>query len=160
MSLQRPLNPAEIAALPPGLVAAVPIVEVRLVARHHWVSWLAQVIGRGPQIVVHGRRIFWPHLSADFSGDARMMSLIAHELVHVWQYETGMTMWRYILRERGRYHYRIDGGAYVEYGYEQQAAMVEDWMRLQAGFAPRYGEVDLAMLEAVVPFVRKDKTHG
>jgi len=156
----RTLTSDEIAGLPQGLVAAVPFAEVRLVGRHHWVSMLAQMVGRGPQIVVRGRRIFWPHMLADFSGDARMMSLLAHELVHVWQYETGMTLWRYILRERGRYHYRIDGRDYVAYGYEQQAAMVEDWMRLRAGFAPRYGEVDLEMLEAIVPFVRKGKTHG
>jgi hypothetical protein len=153
MSLERPLTASEIDALPAGLVAAVPIAEVRLVARHHWVSWLAQMIGRGPQIVVRGRRIFWPRLLPDFSGDARTMSLLAHELVHVWQYGTGMTLWRYTLRERGQYHYGIDGRPYTDYGYEQQAAIMEDWMRLRAELPPRYGEVDSETLKAIIPFL-------
>jgi len=150
----RPLTTAEIDALPSGLVAAVTVAQVRLVATHHWVSWLARLVGRGAQIVVRGRRIHWPRLPADISDNAVAMSLLAHELVHVWQYETGMTLWRYILRERGQYHYPIDGRDYVDYGYEQQAAMMEDWMRLQAGLAPRYGKVDIPALEAILPFVK------
>jgi hypothetical protein len=64
-----------------------------------------------------------------------------------------MTLWRYILRERGQYHYRIDGRAYTDYGYEQQAAMMEDWMRLRAGLTPRYGEVDSTTLKGIIPFL-------
>ncbi|MGN6208295.1 hypothetical protein [Asticcacaulis sp.] len=150
----RPLTPAEISALPTGLLAVVPFEAVRLIDGHHWVSWLARLIGRGPQIVVRGRRIFWPRLPADMSDNAVAMSLLAHELVHIWQYQTGMTLWRYVWRERGQYHYRIDGRAYTDYGYEQQAAMMEDWMRLRAGFPPRYGEVDNLTLAALLPFVK------
>ncbi|HTN39945.1 MAG TPA: hypothetical protein VLZ84_02260, partial [Asticcacaulis sp.] len=98
--------------------------------------------------------VFWPHLPADLSGSPVAMSLLAHELVHVWQYETGMTLWLYILRERGHYHYRIDGRPYTEYGYEQQAAMIEDWMRLRSGLAPRYSKVDIPALVAILPFVK------
>ena len=149
----RPLTPAEINALPTGLLAVVPFEAVRLIDGHHWVSWLARLIGRGPQIVVRGRRIFWPRLPADMSDNAVSMSLLAHELVHVWQYEIGMTLWRYVWRERGQYHYRIEGGAYSDYGYEQQAAMMEDWMRLRSGLAPRYSEVDLTTLKEIIPFL-------
>ena len=149
----RPLTTAEIAALPAGLVAAISVDQVRLVAAHHWVSWLARLIGRGAQIVVRGQRIHWPRLPADMSDNAGAMSLLAHELVHVWQYANGLTLWRYILRERGQYHYRIDGRVYTDYGYEQQAAMVEDWMRLRSGLAPRYGEVDIATLKEIIPFL-------
>ncbi len=149
----RLLTSAEIAALPAGLVAAVAVDQVRLVAAHHWVSWLARLVGRGAQIVVRGQRIHWPRLPADMSDNAVAMSLLAHELVHVWQYANGLTLWRYILRERGQYHYRIDGRVYTDYGYEQQAAMVEDWMRLRSGLAPRYGEVDIAMLKEIIPFL-------
>lgn len=150
----RPLTAAEINNLPIGLLDAMPFEAVRLIDGHHWVSWLAQWIGRGPQIVVRGRRIFWPHLPADMSDNAVAMSLLAHELVHVWQYETGMTLWRYIRRERGQYHYRIDDRAYTDYGYEQQAAMMEDWMRLRAGLPPRYSEVIISTLVAKLPFVK------
>jgi hypothetical protein len=151
----RPLTATEINALPTGLLAAVPFAEVRLVNGHHWVSWLARLVGRGSQIVVRGRKIFWPQLLPDISASPQAMSLLAHELVHVWQYETGMTLWRYVWRERGRYHYRVDGRTYIDYGYEQQAAMLEDWMRLRAGLPPRYGKVDLQTLEALLPFVRQ-----
>ena len=153
MTQMRALTPTEIKALPTGLLAAVPFEDVRLVDTHHWVSHLARLIGRGTQIVVRGGRIFWPHLPADISGNAVAMSLLAHELVHVWQYENGLTLWRYILRERGQYHYRIDGRAYTDYGYEQQAAMMEDWMRLRAGLTPRYGEVDSTTLKGIIPFL-------
>lgn len=151
---KRPLTAAEIRALPTGLMAAVPLEAVRLIDAHHWVSWLARLIGSGPQIVVRGRRIFWPHLPANMSDNEVAMSLLAHELVHVWQYETGMTLWRYIWRERGHYRYRIDGRPYTDYGYEQQAAMMEDWMRLHAGLPPRYSEVDIPALVAILPFVK------
>lgn len=153
MVQMRALTTTEIKALPTGLLAAVPFEDVRLVDRHHWVSWLARLIGRGPQIVVRRRRIHWPRPPADMSGNPVAMSLLAHELVHVWQYENGLTLWRYILRERGQYHYRIDGRAYTDYGYEQQAAMMEDWMRLRAGFSPRYGQVDSATLKEIIPFL-------
>ncbi|MFT4073889.1 MAG: hypothetical protein QM647_00045 [Asticcacaulis sp.] len=149
----RRLTLTEMNALPAGLLSRLPVAEVRLVNAHHWVSWLAQGIGRGPQIVVRGRRIFWPRLLPDFSDNPLAMSLLAHELVHVWQYETGMTLWSYIQRERGHYHYRIDGRDYLDYGYEQQAAIMEDWMRLRAGLAPRYSAVDMATLEETLPFL-------
>ncbi|CAL4868606.1 hypothetical protein MMA231_02894 [Asticcacaulis sp. MM231] len=157
MSHTRRLTVDEINALPAGLAAVIPLDRVRLVSRHHWVSWLAQLIGRGTQIVVRGRKVFWPRLLPDVSAHPLAMSLLAHELVHVWQYENGLTLWRYILRERGQYHYCIDGRAYTDYGYEQQAAMVEDWMRLRAGLKPRYGDgVDIQGLEALVPFVKQE----
>ncbi|ESQ82139.1 hypothetical protein AEAC466_18555 [Asticcacaulis sp. AC466] len=149
----RGLTAAEVSALPDGLAQAVPVAEVRLIDRHHWVSHLARLAGRGTQIVVRGRNIFWPGLLPDFGADPIRISLLAHELVHVWQYETGLTLWKYILRERGRYHYRIDGRAYTGYGYEQQAAMMEDWMRLRAGLPPRYSRVDTPTLERTLPFL-------
>jgi hypothetical protein len=153
MVQMRALTTTEIKALPTGLLAAVPFEDVRLVDTDHWVSHLARLIGRGTQIVVRGRRIFWPHLPTDMSRNPVAMSLLAHELVHVWQYENGLTLWRYVLRERGQYHYRIDGRTYTDYGYEQQAAMMEDWMRLRAGLPPRYGQVDTVALKEIIPFL-------
>ena len=155
----RPLTAGEIAGLPPGLIAAVPVADVRLAGRHHPGSRASELIGRSALIVVRGRRIFWPHLGEDMSGDRVAMSLLAHELVHVWQYETGMTLWRYVLRAlvQGQYAYAFEPGkAFTAYGYEQQAAMVEDWVRLMSGLAPHWScnRIDKAMLESVVPFAR------
>lgn len=149
----RLLTAAEIAALPPGLVAAVDVAAVRLVGTAHPVSWLARLIGRGEQVVVRGRHIFWPRLPDDMSHDPAMMAVLAHELVHVWQYANGMTLWRYVLRERGVYDYQLDGRTFLAYGYEQQAAMVEDWARLSAGLPVRWGRgVDMEALQATAPF--------
>lgn len=151
----RQLTEAEIAALPRGLVDAVDVDRVELIGRHHWVSWLAMLVWRGPQIVVRGHQIFWPGLQADYSGDVHRLSMLAHELVHVWQYANGMTLWRYVLREHGVYHYRLDGRPFTAYGYEQQAAMVEDWVRLRGGLKTRWatGPVDAAHLQGLTPFL-------
>ncbi len=156
----RPLTPAEIAALPPRLVAAVDVGGVELVNAHHPLSRLSRAFRGYALIVVRGQRVFWPDLGGDMSGDRVRMSILGHELVHVWQYARGMNLlsyvWRDVILRLGRYDYRlVPGKAYVAYGYEQQAAMVEDWMRLEAGLAVRHGRggIDKAALEAIVPFL-------
>lgn len=160
MSLQRPLTAAEIAALPPGLIAAVPVEAVRLIGKHHPLSYLSRTFRGYALIVVRGRRIFWPNLGDDLSREVHSLSVLAHELVHVWQYETGMTLLSYIIRDviarLGRYAYRLrPGKPYRAYGYEQQAAMMEDWVRLRHGLTPHYARdgADGARLTAIVPFV-------
>jgi hypothetical protein len=157
---QRPLTASEIAALPAGLVAAVPVAEVRLVDRHHPVSRLAQVFLGHALIVVRGKRIFWPDLPDDLSRDKAQLSILAHELVHVWQYCGGMTLLHYLLRDMvcnlGHYTYRLDPEKpFKNYAFEQQAAMMEDWMRLQMGRKIRFGQgpVDADALAAKVPFL-------
>ena len=161
----RALTAAEIGALPPGLLAVVPSDEVVLIAAHHPLSLLSQTLRGYALIVVRGRRIFWPGLVADMSGDAGRLSVLAHELVHVWQYETGMTLSKYVMRDvigrLGRYAYRLEPGkVFTAYGYEQQAAMMEDWVRMRHGLFAHYGRpsdpegaVDMKALEAVVPFL-------
>lgn len=165
MTEHRALTAAECRALPPGLVAAVPAREIVLIAAHHPLSLLSQTLRGYALIVVRGRRIFWPGLVADMSQDARRLSVLAHELVHVWQYETGMTLFKYVRRDvvgrLGRYAYRLrPGKAFTAYGYEQQAAMMEDWVRLRHGLFAHYGRpnlagdsIDMAALEDVVPFL-------
>ncbi len=158
--MTRPLTHSEIAGLPPGLVAAVDVAAVEMVAAHHPLSHLSKLFRGYHVILVRGRRVFWPGLPADLGGHALQMSVLGHELVHVWQYAHGMTLWRYILRDvfgqLGRYDYRPEPGKpYTAYGYEQQAAMLEDWMRLRSGHSPRHGPpgIDTATLEAIVPFL-------
>lgn len=160
-SIERGLTPGEIAGLPPGLVAAVDIDAVRLVGRPHPLSRLSEVVRGYAVILVHGRRVFWPRLKADLSGDRLAMTILGHELVHVWQYAHGMTVagyvWRDVVCRLGRYDYRlVPGKPYAAYGYEQQAAMVEDGMRLEAGLSARWGRgsLDKAALQAIVPFLK------
>lgn len=149
----RALSASEIDGLPRRLTAALTIDRVQLVSAHHPVSRLSQLIGRSALIVVRGRRIFWPGLPDDLSTRPETMALLAHELTHVWQYANGMTLWRYLWRERGRYRYElIPGQPFGAYGYEQQAAMVEDWVRGLNGLPPRWGTATGAELQALVPF--------
>jgi hypothetical protein len=158
-ALRRGLTAGEVSALPPGLVAAIDVAgvelaKIELIRAHLWVSWLAMLIGRGPQIVVRGRRIFWPHLPDDVGEDPALLAVLAHELTHVWQYANGMSLWRYVLRERGQYDYVLDDRPFVDYGYEQQASIVEDWVRLQVGLPTRHSQrvVGVRRLAEVVPF--------
>lgn len=152
--MERPLTLSERTALPAGLIAAVPVEAVRLIGRAHPLSWLSQALGCGPLIVVRGQHIFWPDLTADLSARPEVLALLAHELTHVWQYANGLTVWRYLWRERGRYRYRlIPGKAFTDYGYEQQAAMVEDWVRDRNGLPPRWGRAaDVQSLPTCLPF--------
>ncbi len=160
MTDHRALTAAEMDALPRGLVAAVPVRDVVLIGAHHPLSLVSQALRGYALIVVRGRRIFWPGLTADMSGDHARLSILAHELVHVWQYETGMTLltyiWRDVIGRLGRYAYRLKPGkVFTAYGYEQQAAMMEDWVRLRYGLFAHYSchGIDMAALEAVVPFL-------
>ena len=102
----RPLTAAERAALPPGLVAVMPE-DVALRNQHHPFSHLSRWLRGYAVILVRGRTIFWPNLGDDLSRSPVMLSVLAHELVHVWQYGTGMTLlsyiWRDVIIRRGRY---------------------------------------------------------
>ncbi len=110
--------------------------------------------------MVRGLHIYWPGLPADLSRDKEQLPILAHELVHVWQYCGGMNLFHYLLRDivcnLGRYNYRLKPKKSFEaYAYEQQAAMMEDWMRLQDGRKIRFGQgpVDADALAAKVPFL-------
>ncbi len=156
---QRPLTPAEHAALPAGLMARLPA-DIVLVADHHPLSRLSRLFRGYALIVVRHKRIFWPGLPDDLSRDPVGLSILAHELVHVWQYADGMNLFSYILRDvigrLGRYAYQlVPGKAYTSYGYEQQAAMMEDWVRLSHHMPARYGRgsVKIDALVHLLPFV-------
>jgi hypothetical protein len=154
----RPVTPAERTALPLGLLAEMPD-DVVLKSRHHPLSHVSRWLRGYAVILVRGKTIFWPNLPRDMSRNPVLLSVLAHELVHVWQYRTGMTLFSYVIRDlighRGRYAYElIAGKPYRDYGYEQQAAMMEDWVRLHHGLAPRYGrDIALDDLTQLLPFV-------
>ena len=151
----RPLSPLEIQALPKKLGAAVNLDRMRLIAEAHPISRLSKLVGLGPRIVVRGTQIFWPKCPDTLSQDSDQLAILAHELVHVWQYQRGMNALTYLWRERGQYRYQLEAGkAYQRYGYEQQAAMVEDWVRLLSGLGTRFSQdrVTTKDLEAVIRF--------
>ncbi len=68
---------------------------------------------------------------------------LIHELTHVWQVQQGIAVFRRALVDR-RYNYvLVEGKAFLQYGVEQQAQMVQDWFLMRAR-----GEE----CEAVLPF--------
>jgi len=81
--------------------------------------------------------------------------ILAHELVHVWQWQnrevTGYRPARAFaegLRIVDPYFYRVtEERAFLQYGYEQQAAILEDWL-CYALFDP--GDPKRAMLERIL----------
>jgi hypothetical protein len=160
-SALRQLTTHELSALPAGLKAALGHADICLIAAPHPLARIAGWIGWGSLILVRGRRIFWPGLPDDLSRRHEDVSLLAHELTHVWQYANGMTLWRYVWREirrfPGVYSYRlIPGKAFQAYGYEQQAAMVEDWVRHRLGLPVRWARApgDANGLAALIPFAQ------
>lgn len=96
------------------------------------------------QAVAVGDRISFPRsaYSADFSKepDAQKQSVFIHELVHVWQHQNRvLSTPREALRETLKhkfnyarsYPYRLDPARdLTSYGFEQQAAMIQDYFLL------------------------------
>lgn len=128
----RPLTPSEEDLLPPEMARAIDLKEVRIVRRFH-----NPVAAAFRQTVVRGARIFWATAPAEARSVAERAHL-AHELVHVWQYRFLKRSGLELLLDR-RYRYALaPGTAFSDYGHEQQAAIVEDAVRLAAGEAPRW----------------------
>ncbi len=162
MTTERRLNVGERALADQVFGAALDASRVRIVGREHWASAGATLIGRGQQIVVRGDRIFVPGgktgmAPPDFCAQGPAMSaLLAHELTHVWQYQMGhMTGASYVLSFNWRYDYALEPGRdFLDYGFEQQASIVEDYVRLTFGMPARRAThpVKAGSLRAMMPF--------
>lgn len=74
-------------------------------------------------------------------------SWLIHELVHVWQVQQGMAVFRRALLDR-RYHYQLwQDKPFLAYGVEQQAQMVQDY------FVRRARGQDCTAWERCLPFI-------
>ena len=96
----------------------------------------------------------------DFSTSWADMAWLIHELVHVWQHQTGQWVIPRGLWER-RYPYDVLDVArpFRRYGIEQQAAIVEDWFRMTQGRTPYRGSGSAVDYRAVIPFL-PERTAG
>lgn len=110
--------------------------------------WVIQ----GYAVSPNGHVYFHPKdFCEDFSSQHLMKrAWLIHELVHVWQVQQGIgVFWRAILSRRYRYRW-IQGKAFLRYGIEQQARMVEDfYIRRECG-------KDCDKWYACVPFLKSD----
>jgi hypothetical protein len=138
LTIVRALSTAESNLLPPPLADAFDLGEVRIVKRFHTpVAALLKVT------IVRGARIFWAG-APDEATTLSERAHLAHELVHVWQYRALPRTGLELLASRV-YRYRLDRSrVFLSYGYEQQASIVEDYVRVREGAAPRW---------AAAPFV-------
>lgn len=159
---QRTLSAAEIAMVRGVFGASLNAGRVRVVHEEHPASVAARLIGRGHQFVVRGDRIFAPPSHgarcADYCAQSvEWSAVLAHELTHVWQYQHGvLSALRYVLSGNWRYAYTLEPKRhFLDYGFEQQASMVEDYVLLTNGKPARHGRgVNAAAIKAVLPFAR------
>lgn len=130
----RELTVSEGRILPLPLAARVDLSAVRILSRpHNPYAGLMRIS------VVRGSRIFWPGAPAEATTAAERGHL-AHELVHVWQYQALKRTGIELMLSRV-YRYRLDPARdFLSYGYEQQAAIVEDYVRLCDGGPCRWTE--------------------
>ena len=130
--VSRALTGAERRLLPSPLREQLDHDRVIVVNRYH--SPVAAALN---VTVVRGGRIFWSGAPREAVSLAARAHLV-HELVHCWQYLTlrksGLQL---LLNRRYRYALREDR-SFMSYGYEQQAAIVEDWLRMSEGAPPRW----------------------
>jgi hypothetical protein len=148
----RPLTAGELAAARAVFGDAIAWDRVRIYPRG-FTPFQPRNVAVTPLGAVHFRRAdFRP----DFSGSWSDMAWLIHELVHVWQHQSGVPVLLRGLVER-RYHYdSLDPAKpFARYGIEQQAAIVEDWFRRTRGIGPRYGAGSEADYRAVIPFLPK-----
>lgn len=129
--------------------------------RRHW-SWPAAFVLRDEIYFSH--RFYEPDAFAGFPQSVPFPAsiLMAHELVHVWQWQnrsrTGYTPGRAAsetLAEVDPYWFAHRNAAFLSYGYEQQGAIMQDFV-CYALFAPKDPALDAlaALLRPVFPVDR------
>lgn len=143
----RPLTTGEIALAKAVFgdaldAAAVTVRRAKYWALHPW--WVT--MAPDGHVWCHPNGFNW---STDYSAcTIGLQAHFVHELVHVWQVQTGGHL---ALRRPplARYRYRLTPGKpFHRYGIEQQAMIVEDAFRARA----RGDAVTLAALSPLLPF--------
>lgn len=146
----RPLTAGELAAARQVFGEAIAWDRVRIYPRG-FTPFQPRNTAVSPLGAVHFRRAdFLP----DFSTTWTDMAWLIHELVHVWQHQTGVPVILRGLVERTYAYGALDPGKpLARYGIEQQAAIVEDWFRLTRGQRPWRGTGCAEDYRTVIPFL-------
>ena len=146
----RRLTAGELAAARGVFGEAIAWDRVRIYARG-FTPFQPKHVAVSPLGAVHFRRA---DCLADFSTRWNDMAWLIHELVHVWQHQTGVpVIVRGLLERRYAYGVLDPGKPLAGYGIEQQAAIVEDWFRQTRGVPPWGGTGSAADYRAVIPFL-------
>ncbi|WP_425229820.1 vgr related protein [Sphingomonas sp.] len=149
-TLPRGLAPGELVAARAVFGDAIDWVRVRVFARP-FVPMQTKRTAVTPWGAIHFRPE--DHLP-DFSISWDNMAWLIHELVHVWQHQTGQWVIPRGFWERNYQYGALDPlKPFERYGIEQQAAIVEDWYRLTQHRAAWRGSGRAADYRAVIPFL-------
>ncbi|NNC37994.1 MAG: hypothetical protein HKO02_11090 [Hyphomonadaceae bacterium] len=89
--------------------------------------------------VVRGNKIYFPNDPGPSCHPLHLAHLV-HEVVHVWQYlHLGISLFHPRWAYDRRYQYQLNpGDRFLSFGWEQQAAIVEDCCRVQHGLPERW----------------------
>ena len=146
----RPLTEGELAAARGVFGDAIAWDRVRVYARG-FTPFQPKHVAVSPLGAVHFRQA---DCLDDFSTRWNDMAWLIHELVHVWQHQTGVwVIVRGLVERRYEYGALDPARPLVDYGIEQQAAIVEDWFRQTRGVPAWRGTGSTADYRAVIPFL-------
>jgi hypothetical protein len=140
----RALTAGEIAMVRPFFAGSIDYTKVRVVPERYFLLQPADTyMTPNGNIYAPG-----PLFQADFSlaaVDASLRAIFVHEMMHVWQHQSGINLIVggvvEFLRQGGdyarAYPYLLAAGRdLLDYGLEQQAALIEDQARIAFGRAP------------------------
>jgi type VI secretion system secreted protein VgrG len=171
--MSRPLTQGEISITRDIFKDSLDLSRVRIHARK-FIFFQPDDSGMTPngQIYVHGT------YSGDYANeDALRKAFFIHEMVHVWQHQTGVLALGVIgsaivemIRRAGNYDaaypYALDPAKDLKhYGLEQQASLIEDYFRLtRLGLQPRRAlspvAPERALYEQVLHRFLSEPTYG
>jgi hypothetical protein len=148
--VNRALTPAERALSTSMFGTAIDLDKVRMLRRRWWPFQPRNVV-MAPRGHIHFHPEGNSYHTCFGTADLDDQALFIHEMVHVWQHQSGLSL---ILRRHPfcRYNYEFEPGKpFARYGIEQQAEIARHVFLLRRG---RHiaGKPPLAELEAILPF--------
>lgn len=146
----RPLTLGEIALARTVFGEAIDYAKVRI-HRRKWVFFQPPHVVMAPMGHIHFHPRGDRHRDDFAAADLGAQALFIHEMVHVWQHQSGIFL---PLRRLpwARYDYRFEPHRpLTRYGIEQQAMLVQHAFLLRAGAAVPEAPA-LSEIEAILPF--------
>ncbi|CAN5119897.1 hypothetical protein BH11PSE2_BH11PSE2_14600 [soil metagenome] len=141
----RGLTETEIAALSPGLHAALTVAGARprIIARSALGARISALWRRDVPVLTWGQSIYWPGALTDFSNTGHNMGVLQHELQHVLEFTTGkLTHLGYGLNPRNWSYAYAPTREWSAYGAEQRAQIVQDLWLTERGLGPSLAPLD------------------
>ena len=149
----RSLTQAERALTASIFGRAIDLDKVRI-RRRRWWPFQPRNVVMAPRGHIHFHPLGNGYRDCFGRGDLDDQALFIHEMVHVWQHQSGLSL---ILRRHPfcRYDYVFKPGRpFARYGIEQQAEIVRHVFLMRRGRRVP-GKPPLAQLEAILPFESK-----